>query len=271
MRKISSQLTYSPQWDSTRQADLDVICSILSQKFYYLGKGCQCYVFSSEDNQYVIKFFKFQHLTPPTFWQSLPLPPALSHSIEKSSLRRKKKLELLFTGCKLAYEVIPEETGVVFLHLNKTDFLHISTEIYDKLGLSHNVDLDNYEFIIQKKATPLRRALKQLTSQEVLPVIDSLIKVLISRNQKRIIDHDLATIQNIGLIDGDGAIILDVGQLAEAEHPNSEEIVERMKEIRQWIFHQYPEMLGKLEQHIEMHFSQNFEQKRAMVDQIYSQ
>ena len=32
---------------------------ILDQKFTYIGKGAQCYAFASADQQYVLKFFKF--------------------------------------------------------------------------------------------------------------------------------------------------------------------------------------------------------------------
>src|SRR5688500_13829152 len=38
----------------------DQIKKILAQPFYYLGKGCQSYVFISNDKKYVIKFLKHQ-------------------------------------------------------------------------------------------------------------------------------------------------------------------------------------------------------------------
>src|ERR1700724_132490 len=43
------------------------LAQILNQKFFYIGKGAQCYAFASDDQQYVLKFFKFKHLKP-SFW-----------------------------------------------------------------------------------------------------------------------------------------------------------------------------------------------------------
>src|ERR1700722_15254629 len=63
---IKYDLPYNPKWELS---DLDCdgqkeLNTILSQDYYYLGKGCQSYVFSSQDDQYVIKFFKYQRFRP---------------------------------------------------------------------------------------------------------------------------------------------------------------------------------------------------------------
>src|SRR5271156_5010255 len=59
---ISSDFSFQPQWEvrpllEGEQAEFD---KATSQPFYYLGKGCQSYVFASQDGKYVIKFFKYQ-------------------------------------------------------------------------------------------------------------------------------------------------------------------------------------------------------------------
>src|SRR5437868_4094151 len=62
IENITSQYPYDVKREtrSITQAEQQQIHSILSQKFSYLGKGCQSYVFVSEDDNYVLKFFKYQ-------------------------------------------------------------------------------------------------------------------------------------------------------------------------------------------------------------------
>lgn len=59
---ITYALPYDSRWDirDLNLAESKHLDYILSQNFKYLGKGCQSYVFASEDGQYVLKFFKFQ-------------------------------------------------------------------------------------------------------------------------------------------------------------------------------------------------------------------
>ena len=55
--KISSNLPYNPKWDVAGPPSNE-IQSALNQNYHYLAKGAQCYVFSSSDGKYVIKFFR---------------------------------------------------------------------------------------------------------------------------------------------------------------------------------------------------------------------
>src|SRR5258706_12163985 len=65
------------------------IDKILTEPFSFLGSGGQCYAFVSKDEKYVLKFFK---------QKANPCP--------------------LFNSCKIAYETLKEETGMLALHLN---------------------------------------------------------------------------------------------------------------------------------------------------------
>ena len=68
--KINSHLTFNPKWEIAQ--DRASARSILSQKFYYLSKGAQCYVFASADNQYVLKFFRQKLFYLPWTYKFLP-------------------------------------------------------------------------------------------------------------------------------------------------------------------------------------------------------
>src|SRR5262245_49798043 len=58
---VESNIMYDvpkdPRWQTVTLTgyEKEALAAILSQPFYYLGKGCQSYVFASQDGQYVIK------------------------------------------------------------------------------------------------------------------------------------------------------------------------------------------------------------------------
>ena len=53
--KFKLDLPYNAKWE-VEQIPID---SILSQRFYFLGKGLQSFAFISEDGCYVLKVFRF--------------------------------------------------------------------------------------------------------------------------------------------------------------------------------------------------------------------
>lgn len=59
---ITSDFAYNEKWDMLSLSNLEKerVNQILAQKFSYLGKGCQSYVFLSEDGEYVLKFVKIR-------------------------------------------------------------------------------------------------------------------------------------------------------------------------------------------------------------------
>ncbi|HEY5235184.1 MAG TPA: hypothetical protein VIJ14_03300, partial [Rhabdochlamydiaceae bacterium] len=150
--RITSKLTPQPEWEtaSLSPEEKTRIKEILSQPYSYLDNGVQSFVFASQDGQYVIKFFRHDHLDAP-FW----LTP--SQRAKKQTQLRKE-----FLSYKLAYETLREQTGLVFAHLNKTKDLHQTLDLVDKLGIHHPLPLDDYEFLIQKRASLLYTALNQM-------------------------------------------------------------------------------------------------------------
>ena len=76
--------------------------------------------------------------------------PLLPASFLKKVDRRFALLKHDFDSYKIAYENLKDETGLIYLHLNKTDFLKQKMIIIDKIGIYHEIDLDSMEFLIQK-------------------------------------------------------------------------------------------------------------------------
>lgn len=193
---IHSNLKEQSRWQTEKKAT-EPLSPIFSQTFFYLGSGGQAYAFVSEDGKYVVKFFKQHH------WGPL------------AKEKKKKKLFRDFSSYKLAFEELEEETGLVFIHLNKTDHLQSQLKIVDKLNIAHTIDLDKVEFIVQKWATPSYEHLDKLAQEKDLgrakQAIDSIVSVILSRSQKGIYDEDAKIHRNFGFIEN-RAIVFDVGR-----------------------------------------------------------
>ncbi len=215
---MTYDMPYNPSWEiqplsKKDQAEVD---SILSQPFNYVGKGAQSYVFTSEDDKYVIKFFKFRHLRPSWIIDALPEWDFLKDYREKIRERKNKLIMVVFSGYKLAYEELKSESGIVYLHLNKTQHLSKNLTVYDKLGLKWEIDLDPIVFVIQEKAKTTRAvvtdALKNNDIGLVEKRITQILDLYLFEYSKGIYDIDHGVLHNTGFV-GDKPIHLDVGRL----------------------------------------------------------
>jgi hypothetical protein len=212
IHQMTSTLPPCPQFDiDVSEEKKAALQTLLDQKFYYLGKGCQFYVFESEDRKYVLKFFKHKHLRQYTWLNTLPLPQKLHTVCQAKIVRRAERVERLFTSCKLAYEKMPEESGLLFLHLNRTPALENSVVIVDKIGCHHTLNLDNFEYCVQKKGEPLKEVFGKIGEEELPLKIQQLVDLVFSRCEKGIGDRDRAFVQNVAFTE-QGAIFTDIGQ-----------------------------------------------------------
>jgi len=79
---------------------------------------------------------------------------------EKADYRR-QNLFSIFRAHKLAYTEIKADTGLIYIHLNKSDHLKTQLKVVDRLGRTHHIDLDKTEFIVQEKAELIFHAFKK--------------------------------------------------------------------------------------------------------------
>jgi hypothetical protein len=235
--RITSKLTPQPEWETTSLSPEEKarIKAILSQPYSYLDNGVQSFVFASQDGQYVIKFFRHDHLDAP-FW----LTP---------SQRTKKQAQLCkeFLSYKLAFQNLREQTGLVFVHLNKTQDLHQTLDLIDKLGIHHPIPLDNYEFLIQKRASLLYTALNQMIEENKLADAH--------RAKEGISDKDPDLITNFGVI-GTKPIQIDVGRFSPRVSPRAptcdkNEIIRITDQLDQYLKTKCPELQQHLKTQIE--------------------
>ncbi|MBS0616463.1 MAG: hypothetical protein JSR58_07935 [Verrucomicrobia bacterium] len=233
--KVRSELPFHPEWavDSS-------VPQIFDQKFHYLGKGAQSFVFASQDGKYVLKFFRHHHMRAPWIIRSLPFAWAQAKAQKKES-----KLKKDFLSYTIAFREMPEETGIIYLHLNKTDHLKKKVTFVDKLGTFHEVDLDGMEFMVQKRATLLYPSIAQLMekgeTEKAKGAIADLLELLQKRMRKGIFDKDPDLNTNFGYVGGK-PIQIDVGRFRyDRDRPFSkDEIIRITDHFHQWLMIQYP-------------------------------
>lgn len=207
----------------------------LSQPFRYLGKGRQCFVFVSQDDRYVLKFFNRSYFEKPWYFAG-----------EKERLKREKRRFFFEHSYPLAWKEFGEE--ILFVHLGKsTDFptLHIK----GPASFSFPVNLNTTAFVLQRKAEPFYAGLQKIYQNEgILGLkreLAAFSSQIAARIEKRIADDDSDVEHNWGYVDGK-LIHLDPGRLyfdASLEDPKRQEQEwhTATRHFFQWLAKTYPE------------------------------
>ncbi len=265
LSKIQSTLPFDPAWSVTplNEREDEKIRKILNQPFTYLSKGAQSYVFESQDKEYVIKFFRVSHIEAPRWLTSLWLPRSLENwRKEKIGIKEAKRIKD-FTSYKMAYEEMQEESGLLYIHLNKTDktdsVLGHKATLFDKIGIKHTVDLDKMEFMVQKKATlfypTLEKWLAAGQKEKVQKGIEQLLELFSKRRALKIADKDPDLKSNFGFI-GEKPIQFDMGRFKRGENSSKkneslrDEMIRLTDELKLWLKKRDPVLAEELEQKV---------------------
>lgn len=207
LTKIQSTLSFNPAWETPelQKEERTSLQKTLNQPYKFLGSGGQCYAFLSADGQHVIKFFKHHHMRPDSFLNKIKLSPKWHHLRLKLSGGDQEKLQEIFNSCKIAYDHLKPETGMEYIHLNKTKGQFGTLYLIDRIGIQHKIPLDDYEFIVQKKALYLYPELRKLQEahdlNSIYQIIDSLFELFNKRFHLLIGDRDPIFKRNFGIID----------------------------------------------------------------------
>ncbi len=191
---------------------------ILSQPYFFLGKGAQSYVFESEDGHYVVKLFRYDQ------------PPV------------EEKVVDLFNAAKLAYEEMREETGLLFVHLNVSEGILPVLHCKDNLGRSYEFPLDKTRFALQKKAKGWYETLQQ--SENLEKRINQFFSLLKKRTDRKIYNADPSLSRNFGFLE-DQAIEFDFGNYRKRETLEPKTEIERFAlKFRKWLEKNAPSELA---------------------------
>jgi hypothetical protein len=256
LRKILSDRSLYPEWGITPPAlqEMAAIKAALSQPYRYLGKGAQLYVFGSDDGHYVLKFFRQEHIRPRAWFWILP-----THHREEKVQCSFRKLQKDFRSYKIAYETLKEETGLIYLHLNKSEDLHLRIPVYDKIGVEHWIELDEMQFILQKRAEMVYPTLANwIENGEIAKAkgtLTELVQILKNRFEKEIFDKDPDLNTNFGILDGH-PIQIDVGRFRKDNFYSNKqvyklEIMRITDNLKQWLEGNCPELSFHLQREIQ--------------------
>jgi len=222
--------------------------SELHQTFYFLGSGVQSYAFLGEDGKTVIKLFKHHHMGLSTDLMKKLLPQAIATPILRN---RENRMKHIFKSAQIAFEELPEETGVYYTHLGKTDCLLGQITLCDKIGIFHQLDLDQTEFVLQKRAEPVCERLHILfrskKTGEAMQAMQNLLTLIENRSRKGIKNKDGKVTENCGFI-RDTPIELDIGSYAYRSRstnpdPHKKAVLKATLQLLHWVKINYPENL----------------------------
>jgi hypothetical protein len=193
--KIVSEVPYNPDWDiDISDNNVDEVLNILNQNFYYLDKGCQTYVFESADKKYVLKFIRYHKYRLPFWMRIKKLFSKLDMYSRQRLQHREKSFFNSMRSYKLSYDHLQDETGVVYIHLNKSEDIFKNLPIIDRLNRKKHIDLDSAGFLLQRKTQRLEDVLVKLRDEKNIDgmkqVIQSFLNVVTSMCKKQIVNRD---------------------------------------------------------------------------------
>jgi hypothetical protein len=208
---VDVPLTHNPAWDTTTPFP----SSIFDQPFFYLDKGAQSFVFESQDQNYVVKLYKFPSHMRRFGWLNHPIGYLLSPKRRAIKAHNEKRFLLSYNSYFLAHEQLLQETAALYLHLNPTTHLKKSIRLVDHTGYTYTLPLDHLGFVVQRKGTPfvplLLSTIQQREIETAKKMIDGLVELILSRCSKGITDLDNLANDNYGWLE-ERAIHLDIGR-----------------------------------------------------------
>lgn len=248
---IESQIPHRTDWEVKITPDHDSFFYTVSQQpLYWLGRGMQVVVFQTQDEKYVVKFFQMARLKDPSshgFWKSLFSKETKEHANDRISHR-----EEIFKSSKVCFEELSEETGIVYVHLNRTENKLFGIKLIDKFGQSHRIRGDNASFVVQKRGTYIIPTISKLMDAgepwAAQMRVDQIMDLLLSVARKGYVDTDDALIRNNNLgFTEDRAIYIDTGHLTKAENLDvlgrmRYEFQVRLDPLQKWLNVAYPQL-----------------------------
>lgn len=200
---------------------------LLNQPFRYLAKGRQCFAFVSEDGKTVIKFLNYDRFS--------------------FTKRRRDRFQTTLSSLQLAWEFLREETGLLYLHLQRGGALP-SIELIDRGHRRHRIDLNQVVFVLQKRATPIQ---EEFERRGIEPSIDALLSIVRKRCEQGITDDDYDLWINFGFVE-DRLILFDPGRLSLSDALKTPEGIAKeiriaTKRLRKWLLAKHPEEVAYLD------------------------
>jgi hypothetical protein len=258
---ITPHITFKESWKVSQlspeeQKTLDLA---LNQNYRYFAKGHQIYAFISEDGEYLIKFPKFQRITPKPWIYWLPIHSSWESWRRSKIAKKDKVVDNFMNSWKLSYEELKNETAVLYVHINPTyNEINKKLTFTDKLGFKHIINMDEMVFLIQRKVKMFIPAIEQYTSvgdlEGAKKLLDNLLALYVSENQRGLVEKDYQIMRNTGFI-GQRPIQIDIGRFFKDENVKKTEVSRaemryKTQKLMPWLVKNHPQLALYLDEQI---------------------
>lgn len=223
-----------------------------SQLYYYLGRGRQSYVFSSEDSRFVLKIPRLDRYEVPFWVKSIPFFEAYQRAV---FIDKEKRSQQFMKSLELTNEKLKEETGTLYVHSLRTSGLNKKVKIFDRMKRSYLIDLDQTCFILQEKKPLMwpifKKHLKTQDQQGAKKMLRAFLAFLLSCERKGIANKDPTFLKNFSYEEG-RVIQFDIGSFYEmgSEKPLRQALFERLAPLRSWLQEQDAELFLWLDEEV---------------------
>lgn len=252
LHAVDVPLTPNPSWQTAEPFP----AKILDQTFVYLDKGAQNFVFESEDQNYVLKLYRFPSRLRQFSFVSHPFSFLAPSKTAEAKSYSERRVQFSYNSYFLACHHLKQETGVVYAHLNPTPDIDQKVRLKDRAGNFYELPLANIGFVLQKKGEPFLPLLKSRIEQtaSAKQMIDSLIQLIVSRCSQGITDLDNMANDNYGWGENQ-AVHLDIGRFVQNEEMKKpsvyrQEVIRVTSPLARYLKKTSPELFQYYEQKI---------------------
>jgi hypothetical protein len=239
------RIAYLPQYSADlEESREEQAIPLLNQSYTYLGRGRQCYAFVSADGKTILKIPRFDRYRLPIVLRAFSVP--WLHAYRQSSLQdRTQRLACLLESFRIAGDEFAEYTGVLYVHLRRTNSLPTKVLLYDHLHRPFVLNVNTTVFALQKNHplfAPL--FLKELQSGnrvQAQVMLNSLLNLMRERGKRGLFNKDSRFLKNYSW-DGEKCIQIDIGSFYRDPTVPHREIAARSFfqgawPIRDWLSH----------------------------------
>jgi len=214
INRITCDLRALEKISEIPSSEIKDIFPLLDSPYFFLGSGRQCYAFISQDGHTVLKIPRFDK------YNSSLVARATNLSRETKN-EKTKRLKCLLESFRISYEDLGFQTGVFFLHFHKTDQCPRHFKLVDALGRSHQIDLNQYGFILQEYAPLLfplvSKSLTQNDFEGATIKIQAFIHLLKEQAALGIFNKDLNLFKNFSWFEN-RVLQIDIGDFYRKPH-----------------------------------------------------
>ena len=261
VQAIRSHRPYHSEWEGRPHSvdEAKEVSEALDLKYTYYGRGGQSFIFFSEGEKYVLKFFKQTVFSTPFYLDYLP--PFFNRYKVRKRWKKADKLQRDFTSYRYAFDELQDLTGVLYVHLNPTEHLQKKAILVDKLHIEYPINLDEYNFVLQRKARFVYDRINEYMAEEQIEdahnAISQIMQLIVERSKRGFHDRDPNVRTNCGFI-GDKAIKIDVGRFVESQSIKlrenyARELVRITIPFKKWIQQNHPSLILFFEDELKRH------------------